>query len=192
MKLYTRSGDDGTTGLFSGQRVSKDHPRVEAYGTVDELNAAIGLAAAACVPKDDLHARLLEIFSPLQSRLFDIGADLATPPGAKHEAKVLRITDEHVREVEAWIDDIDADNEPMKTFIMPGGTELAARLHLARTVCRRAERAMVSLTHSEPVGDGSITYINRVSDLLFAMARRVNRQAGVADVPWVPARQQSE
>lgn len=190
MKLYTGSGDDGTTGLFSGQRVSKDHPRVEAYGTVDELNAAVGLAGAACESDNTLHARFLEIFAQLQSRLFDIGADLATPPGGKHESKVLRISDAEVHEVESWIDEIDAGNKPMKRFVMPGGTELAARLHIARTVCRRTERTMISLTHSEPVGDGSITYVNRVSDLLFAMARRANREAGVADVPWKPAKRQ--
>ena len=188
MKLYTRTGDDGSTGLFSGQRVSKDHPRVEAYGTVDELNACIGLAGAACDPDRSLHARFIEIFSELQSRLFDIGADLATPEGAKHEAKVLRIADEHVQEAERWIDEIDGGNEPMKSFIMPGGTELSARLHVARTVCRRAEREMIRLSHSEPVGEGAIRYVNRVSDLLFAMARRANADAGIADVKWVPAK----
>jgi cob(I)alamin adenosyltransferase len=188
MKLYTRTGDDGTTGLFGGQRVSKDHPRVAAYGTVDELNATLGLAAAACDPQRPLHTSLLDIFAQLQSRLFDIGADLATPEGAKHESKITRITDEHVKEVERWIDEIDGGNKPMKSFIMPGGTELAARLHLARTVCRRAERSMIALSHTEPVGDGAVVYVNRVSDLLFAMARRVNREAGVEDVPWVPAK----
>lgn len=198
MKLYTRTGDDGTTGLFGGGRVSKDHPRVEAYGTVDELNAALGLAAA-CVA--DLHrsrtsttdmvilaSLLLSIFSELQSRLFDIGADLATPEGSKQEAKILRISEEHVAEAERWIDEIDGGNAPMKSFVLPGGSELAARLHLARTVCRRAERLMIHLSHSEPVSAGAIVYINRVSDLLFAMARRVNKELGAPDVPWVPAR----
>ena len=198
-RLYTRSGDDGTTGLFGGGRVSKDHPRVEAYGTVDELNAAIGLVATEVVrsigdghvstgKSDALHALLKHIFSDLQSRLFDIGADLATPEGSKQEAKILRISDEQVAEVEKWIDDIDSGNAPMQSFVMPGGTELAARLHLARTICRRAERAMVRLRHSEPVSEGAIVYINRVSDMLFAMARRANRDAGIADVPWVPAK----
>lgn len=187
MKLYTRTGDDGTTGLFGGHRVSKDHPRVGAYGTVDELNACLGLAAAACDTDRPLHAELLAVFAQLQSRLFDIGADLATPSGDRHEGKITRITDEHVREVERWIDTIDGGNKPMKSFIMPGGTELAARLHMARTVCRRAERVMIALNHTEPVSEGAIVYINRVSDLLFAMARRVNVDAGVADVPWVPA-----
>ncbi len=195
-RLYTRSGDDGATGLFGGGRVSKDHPRVEAYGTVDELNAAIGLAAAEVTRVreaasgrmrtllDGLH----HIFADLQSRLFDIGADLATPEGAKHEARILRISDEQVAEVERWIDEIDSGNTAMKSFVMPGGTELAARLHLARTICRRAERAMIHLRHTEPVSEGAIVYINRVSDMLFAMARRVNKEAGVDDVPWVPAK----
>jgi len=215
-RLYTRSGDDGTTGLFGGGRVPKDHPRVEAYGCVDELNAAIGLAAAEArrVPvseavragegaretasgaargepdtaPNDFFDSLLRIFADLQSRLFDIGADLATPEGAKQEAKIMRISDEHVAEVERWIDQIDAGNAPMKSFIMPGGTELAARLHLARTICRRAERAMVHLRHTEPVSPGAIVYINRVSDMLFAMARRANTEAGVNDVPWTPAK----
>lgn len=191
MKLYTRTGDDGTTGLFGGQRVSKDHPRVAAYGTVDELNACIGLAAAVCNANDELHRQFLNIFSELQSRLFDIGADLATPEGDKHEAKVLRISEEHVQEVEKWIDAIDAGNEKMKSFVLPGGSDLAARLHLARTVCRRAERMMITVGHSEPVSDGAVVYVNRVSDLLFAMARRANVHANVADVPWVPAKKRT-
>lgn len=198
MRLYTRSGDDGTTGLFGGGRVSKDHPRVEAYGTVDELNAAIGLVAAevlrlrcggsATATGGGVPDLLAHIFADLQSRLFDIGADLATPEGSKQEAKVLRISDEQVAEVEKWIDEIDAGNAPMKSFVMPGGTELAARLHLARTICRRAERAMVRLRHTEPVSGGAIVYINRVSDMLFAMARRANKESAVPDVPWTPAK----
>jgi cob(I)alamin adenosyltransferase len=195
-RLYTRSGDDGTTGLFGGGRVPKDHPRVEAYGCVDELNAAIGLAAAeighlretASDASTGFLDLLQHIFADLQSRLFDIGADLATPEGAKHEAKIVRIGDAHVTEVEGWIDEIDSGNLPMKSFVMPGGTELAARLHVARTICRRAERAMIHLRHAEPVSEGAIVYINRVSDLLFAMARRANKEAGVADVPWTPAK----
>lgn len=187
MRLYTKTGDDGTTGLFGGQRVSKDHPRVEAYGTLDEFNAAIGLAAAACDPRRPLHAGLLEIFAQLQSRLFDIGADLATPEGDKHEKKIQRIDEHHVEEAERWIDEIDDGNSPMKSFVMPGGTELASRLHVARTICRRAERLMVALHHAEPISAATIVYVNRISDLLFAMARRVNKDAGVADVPWVPA-----
>jgi cob(I)alamin adenosyltransferase len=199
MKLYTRSGDDGSTGLFGGQRVLKNHPRVEAYGTVDELNAALGLAAAEITrllggsekpwmdskPSGFLQ-RASAIIAQLQSRLFDIGADLATPEESKHESKVKRISDEQIAESERWIDEIDAGNQPMNTFVMPGGTELAARLHLARTICRRAERAIVCLQRDETITPGVLIYINRVSDLLFAMARRANAESGVADVPWIP------
>ncbi len=185
MKLYTRTGDDGTTGLFSGARVGKDHPRIEAYGTVDEFNATIGLAMAACRTSNALEARVLEILTQMQSRLFDIGADLATPADAKNSAKVMRIEERHVAQVEAWIDEIDGANAPLKVFVMPSGCELSARLHVARTVCRRAERLMVTLAHTEPIGDGALRYMNRVSDLLFAMARRANHEAGVGDVPWV-------
>jgi cob(I)alamin adenosyltransferase len=187
MKLYTRTGDDGTTGLFGGGRVSKDHPRIDAYGTVDELNACIGLAAATCDAARPLQRRLLELFAPIQSRLFDIGADLATPEGSKGAAKIVRIDGAFVAEIEAWIDEVDGGNEPIRTFVMPGGSELAARLHVARTVCRRAERLMIRLAHAEPVSVGAITWVNRLSDLLFAMARRANLDAGVPDVPWVPA-----
>jgi len=184
--LYTRSGDDGTTGLFGGGRVPKDSPRVTAYGTVDEMNAALGLAAAALDDTRPLHVRLAEIIAQLQSRLFDIGADLATPEGNKHESKIARIEQSHVREAEQWIDEIDDANAPMTHFIMPGGTDLAARLHLARVICRRAERCMVTLSHAENVSVHAIVYVNRVSDLLFAMARAANRDADVADVPWIP------
>ncbi|MFM7260451.1 MAG: ATP:cob(I)alamin adenosyltransferase, partial [bacterium] len=121
MKLYTRTGDDGTTGLFSGTRVSKDHPRIEAYGTVDEFNAIIGLAMAVCRQSDPFEARLLEIFSHVQSRLFDIGADLATPEGANNSAKIVRIEEHHVSEVERWIDEIDGANPPLRAFVMPSG-----------------------------------------------------------------------
>ena len=184
MKLYTRSGDDGDTGLFGGGRVRKDHLRVEAYGTVDELNAAIGSAAAACDPASPVQQRLAEILTQLQSRLFDLGADLATPEGTEHEAKIVRIGPEHVAAAEAWIDEIDADNEPMRSFILPGGTEAAAWLHVARTVCRRAERRVVALEREAPINRQTIIYLNRVGDLLFAMARRANADAGVEDVPW--------
>jgi cob(I)alamin adenosyltransferase len=187
MKLYTRSGDDGSTGLFGGDRVSKDHPRVDAYGTVDELNATIGLVRAACDPGDLFQSSLMTTFESIQSRLFDIGADLATPEGNKHESRVMRISQAQVAEVEGWIDAFDAGNEPMTSFVLPGGTELAARLHLARTVCRRAERIMIHLHHLEPVTEGAIIYMNRLSDLLFAMARRANQEAGVRDIPWIPA-----
>lgn len=186
MKLYTRSGDDGKTGLFSGDRVGKDHPRIEAYGTVDELNACLGLAISGIDGEDvfatDLRTDLLE----LQSRCFDLGADLATPEGAKNSDKVGRFTDEDVATLETLIDKYSDAAPEIRLFVMPGGTETAARLHLARTTCRRAERFMVHLGHGEPVTPQAIQWINRLSDLLFAMSRAANHAVGVADVPWTP------
>ena len=187
MKLYTRTGDDGTTGLFSGARVSKDHPRIEAYGTVDELNAVLGLVLSACDPGHPFERRLREVVGTIQSRLFDIGADLATPEGAKQQSRIRRIDDGDVAEAESWIDEVEAANPPLKAFVMPAGTELACRLHLARTVCRRAERTISSLGSIEPVGEALLRYMNRLSDLLFAMARRANHERGQPDVPWMPS-----
>jgi len=184
MNLYTRTGDDGTTGLFGGDRVGKDHPRVAAFGSVDELNACVGLAAAGCDAADPFGSELLDMFRELQSRLFDVGADLAAPSGSKHEDKIKRIGPEDVKQAETWIDKFDAPNEPMKSFVLPGGSELAARLHLARVVCRRAEREVVALARVGPVNDHLRVYLNRISDLLFALARRANKEAGVKDVPW--------
>jgi len=184
MKLYTRTGDDGTTGLFGGERVGKDDPRVEAYGTVDELNAALGLAAAACAGDRPGQIRLREIIGELQSRLFDLGADLATPQDSKQRTKIVPLDAKDISAVEAWIDEIEAGNEPMRNFILPGGTESAARLHAARTVCRRAERRVISLARAEPINEELVRYLNRVGDLLFAMARRANGDAGIEDIPW--------
>ena len=188
MKLYTRTGDDGTTGLFGGERVGKDDPRIEAVGAVDELNACLGLAVAACDEGRPLPARLSLILSGLQSRLFDLGADLATPESSAHEAKIARVSARHVQEVEGWIDEIDGGNAPLERFVLPGGTDLAARLHLARAVCRRAERALVALGRGRPVNPDAIRLVNRVSDLLFACARRANHDADVPDRPWEAGR----
>ncbi len=184
MGLYTRTGDDGTTGLFGGERVGKDHPRVEAYGTVDELNAWLGLAAAGCDESRAMHTRFAAILGSLQSRLFDLGADLATPANSKHRGKVAPITEGHVSELEALIDEIDGGNEPMKHFVLPGGTDLAGRLHVARTVCRRAERRVVVLGRITNITPATVHYLNRVGDLLFAMARRANKDSNVPDIPW--------
>jgi cob(I)alamin adenosyltransferase len=178
MALYTGSGDDGSTGLFGGDRVGKDHPRVEAYGTVDELNAWIGLAVAACDRDRPVHAQMLSILADVQTRLLDLGAELAAP------GKSATITADRVKAVEGWIDEIDGGNEPLREFIVPGGTELAVRLHMARTVCRRAERRIVVLARIGDLSPHAIVYINRLSDLLFAMARRANADAGVPDVLW--------
>ncbi len=186
MKLYTRTGDDGSTGLFGGGRVSKADPVIEAIGDVDETNAALGVAACGLHPSRPLHARLAAIFAEIQARLFDLGADLATPLGSKHEDKIVRLADEQVKQLEAWIDEIDAGNDPMRQFVLPGGTELAARLHAARTICRRAERRVIALAQHHSVNPHALIMLNRLSDLLFACARRANKDAGVPDVPWTP------
>ena len=180
-RLYTRTGDDGTTGLFGGPRVCKDDLRVQAYGAADETNATLGLAAAACASTDE---RLLAILTSLQSRLFDLGADLATPPDSEHEDKITRMSNADVEQAESWIDEIDGANDELKQFILPGGCELAARLHVARNAARRCERAMVTLNHAVPVNEHAMHWINRLSDLLFAMARAANRLHGISDVPW--------
>jgi len=188
MKLYTKRGDDGGTDLFGGQRVTKDDLRVEAYGTVDELNAVIGQCAAAC--EGEAAAPLKPALVTLMSRLFEVGADLATPVKEEGDAAgaIPRIGAEQTQEVERLIDATCAPLPAMKHFVLPGGTELAARLHLARTVCRRAERRCVALSLHEDIGPVVVPYLNRVSDLLFALARRANQLAGVEDTPWVGPR----
>ena len=181
MRLYTKTGDDGSTGLFGGERVRKNHPRVIAYGDADALNAQIGLAVAAI---DDTTECMRDCLIHLQRGCFDLGADLATPPGGPHEAKTRRMTETDVVVVEGRIDEFDDANTPLREFILPGGTELAARLHVARTAARTCERAMLTLHEAESVSDEAIQWINRCSDLLFAMARAANRLSGVPDVPW--------
>lgn len=179
MKLYTKRGDDGHTDLISGVRVSKNHLRVGAYGAVDELNATIGLALADC-----LNDAVKGVLITVQCRLFDLGADLATPSTAKKTA--ARLNAEHVAELERHIDRASEQLEPIRYFILPGGTTLAARLHIARTVCRRAERETVALAEQEEVDPLATVFLNRLADLLFALARLANAEAGVADVPWKP------
>lgn len=186
MKLYTKTGDDGTTALFGGQRVDKDHPRVAAYGVVDELNACLGWIRCVCPQDESPYREWDDFLRKLQSQLFDLGADLATSPGSKHEDKIRRVGEEDIAELEKTIDSIESGNTPMKQFILPGGTELAARIHIARTVCRRAERAVVTMRHQETVPDAIVMFLNRLSDLLFALARRANAAADVPDDPWEP------
>lgn len=189
MKLYTRTGDDGSTGLFGGQRVIKDDLRVEAYGTVDELNSLLGIAISVCD-----HQPVADALVTAQHRLFDLGSDLATPrsedddPPDPAQGLVRRISDADITEIEAMIDRACADLPELKQFILPGGTELAARLHLARTVCRRAERRCVTLSTQVNLGPHGVQYLNRLSDLLFALARQANHLSGLEDVPWQPAR----
>ncbi|MGH6860728.1 MAG: cob(I)yrinic acid a,c-diamide adenosyltransferase [Phyllobacterium sp.] len=184
-KIYTRTGDDGTTGLAGGERRSKHDLRVEAYGTVDEANSCVGLARLH-TGKDfpDLDAML----SRIQNDLFDLGADLATPDTGKTLAYTpLRIIDSQVLRVEADIDRLNGALAPLRSFVLPGGSPASAALHLARTVARRAERHMVALSHApgETITPAALKYINRVSDLLFVAARSVNDN-GEKDVLWVP------
>lgn len=181
MKIYTRTGDEGNTGLFGGQRVSKDSPRVEAYGSVDECNALLGVVRAL-LNDAELDGRL----SQIQSDLLVVGADLATPrvEGKAASSYVPRARPEDVARLEDWIDAAEAQLEPMRTFILPGGSQAAAYLHLARTVCRRAERRVVGLEHLEEITPAVRIYLNRLSDLLFVWARLANQRAGVSDIPW--------
>ena len=176
MKIYTKTGDAGETGLFGGGRVPKDDPRVQAYGDVDELNAALG-AAIAQGPGDFELAALQTI----QRDLFAIGAELATPDAAKQRAKV---TTNQVETLERLIDAHEATLAPLKNFILPGGTLKAAAFHVARTTCRRAERAVVALARDQQIDPLIVHYLNRLSDLLFVLARAVNKQAGRADIAW--------
>jgi len=178
MKLYTKRGDDGTTGLIGGSRVRKDDIRVAAYGDVDETSAAIGLAIAA---SDDDAARILR---QVQADLFALGAELATQPGRSPQ---VAMANADIDRLEQWIDQATAETAPLKNFVLPGGSEAASRLHAARTVCRRAERAVVALAGAQTVGPLAVAYLNRLSDLLFALARRANKRAGIADVPWIVA-----
>ena len=180
MKIYTRTGDAGQTGLFGGGRVSKTHPRVEAYGDVDELNAALGLARSI-----ELMPRVDEIIVPVQRDLFAIGALLATPDHDKMKRQLEKasIDERRIRELEQAIDDGDAELEPLRSFIVPGGTPKAAALHVARTVCRRAERRVVALDQDE-LPAIVVVYLNRLSDLLFTLARVANRRAGAGEVTW--------
>ncbi|MBA8832803.1 ATP:cob(I)alamin adenosyltransferase [Rhizobium leguminosarum bv. trifolii] len=185
-KIYTKTGDDGTTGLVSGPRRLKDDLRVEAYGTIDEANSAIGLARLHTAGLPELDAMLMSI----QNDLFDLGADLATPDtGEPPTYEPLRIAETQVDRVEHDIDRLNAGLEPLKSFILPGGSPAAAHLHLARTIARRAERLMVALarTDGEIVGEPAMKYVNRLSDFLFVAARHANDQ-GHADVLWVPGK----
>ncbi len=180
MKVYTRRGDAGETDLFGGVRVPKHHRRVSAYGDVDELNASIGGAAAATAD-----AGIRELLQGVQSALFDVGAQLATPDPARQEKSAIpTIAPEDVRQLELEIDRLETELAPLKNFILPGGTAASAALHLARAICRRAERSVVSLAAEESVGETTLCYLNRLSDLLFVLARVENRRAGVDDVPW--------
>ncbi|HUG90112.1 MAG TPA: cob(I)yrinic acid a,c-diamide adenosyltransferase [Planctomycetaceae bacterium] len=182
-RIYTRTGDDGTTSLGDGSRVPKTHPRIAAYGGVDELNSVLGLALAAGLP-GEIGERLRDV----QNDLFDLGADLCVPERDERAAPApLRVTAGHVDRLEGWIDAANERLEPLRSFVLPGGTSAAAHLHHARTVCRRAEISVLRLAAAEPVNPQVAVYLNRLSDLLFVLARVCNDD-GQADILWQPGR----
>ncbi|HZY40477.1 MAG TPA: cob(I)yrinic acid a,c-diamide adenosyltransferase [Anaerolineae bacterium] len=178
-KIYTRKGDDGTTALGGGQRVPKDSTRVEAYGTVDELNSAIGVALA-----QGLSPRLAEVLPVIQNELFHLGSDVAFVEADKVKHKLPQIEERHIDQLEQWIDEFNEVVGPLENFILPGGSIGAAHLHVARTICRRAERAVATLAREEAVGVWAAAYLNRLSDLLFVIARYENKQRGIAEPLW--------
>lgn len=177
MKIYTRTGDQGSTSLFGNQRVPKCDLRIRAYGTIDELNAVLGIARAQRLP-----AQLDTVIQRLQNQLFDLGAELASPDPEKHSTDFLQ--EAVIAEQEAWMDAFEQQLPPLNNFILSGGTQAAATLHLARCVCRRAEREIVELSQTAAVRDLALKYVNRTSDLLFMVARMANAEAGVVDVVW--------
>jgi len=181
MKIYTKTGDDGTTGLIGGDRVRKSDRRIECYGTVDEVNACIGWASVVA------DADLLAILRQVQNDLFVIGSHLATPETGNWQKNLPALDDSIVHRLEMQIDSAESNLPPLREFILPGGTELAARLHMARTVCRRVERLLVEFAMDRPVPAIILTYINRLSDWLFVQARAANQRAEVRDIPWVKA-----
>lgn len=186
-RIYTRSGDDGETSLGDGSRVPKTHPRISAYGTVDELNSVIGLVLLT-----DLPERYADWLGQVQNDLFDVGADLCVPEKEPSEQlelepEPLRVSDHEATRLEGWIDEANDTLEPLTSFVLPGGTASAAHMHHARTVCRRAELATQRLRETEPVNPAVFTYLNRLSDLLFVLARACN-EGGKADVLWTPGK----
>lgn len=181
MKIYTRTGDDGQTGLFGGARVAKDDLRVEAYGTVDETNALLGVARAT-----GLSPQVDEVLARVQTDLFVLGAELACAPGKADKLSMALLSAADAQRLEQAIDAAEAPLAPLTSFVLPGGSASAAALHHARTVCRRAERRVLAARREDGVRDELVIYLNRLSDLLFVLARRVNHDTGVADVPWAP------
>ena len=183
MKIYTKTGDSGQTGLFGGPRVFKDHLRVECYGTVDELNAALGVTRSVRLPK-----AVDEVVTRIQHELFALGAELASPDPHKTPIELLGAA--AIEQLERDIDYFEAGLAPLREFILPAGTPAACQLHLARAVCRRAERCLVSLDHlpEEPLRAEPLVYLNRLGDLLFVLARTANAEAGQGDVPWIKPR----
>ena len=180
-RIYTKTGDEGLTGLGGGRRVSKDSPRVRAYGTVDELNSAIGVALAL-----GLTDRLASELGRIQNELFDLGSDLCWPSDDERRERIPTVQPHHVQQLETLIDDLNETVGPLTNFLLPGGSPGAAQLHLARTVCRRAERETISLAREEAIGELILPYLNRLSDALFVMARYENHERGVDEPLWQP------
>lgn len=178
MKIYTKTGDKGDTSLFGGQRVPKDALRIEAYGTVDELNSLLGIVRA-----ENKDSRIDKVLAQVQNHLFNLGSDLATPRSLQTK-RVRRVEPKDAHALEKVIDSLEEHLKPLKRFILPGGSPVAARLHFARTVCRRAERAVVRLSRNEGIGEGITVYLNRLSDLLFVLARYANHLADVPETIW--------
>jgi cob(I)alamin adenosyltransferase len=178
MKIYTKKGDQGYTSLFGGKEVEKNNIRLHAYGTVDELNSALGIALT-----HDISSSGKEILNELQDQLFILGSDLATLLTKK--AKIDRINSDHVEELEVWIDRLEEDLPPLTSFILPGGAPAGANLHFARTVCRRAERFTAELLKTGEANQFCLVYLNRLSDLLFVLARFENRHSGVGETQWI-------
>jgi len=183
MKIYTKTGDDGSTGLIGGSRVRKSDPRIECYGTIDELNAAVGLAV---VEAQHRAPELAHMLREVQDDLFVAGSHLATPEDSPHRHSLPPLDETMIGRLEMQIDSAVAILPPLRNFILPGGTELAARLHLARTVCRRAERLLVDFAMDRPVSAVLLTYCNRLSDWLFVQARHANHLLGADDIEWKP------
>ncbi len=179
MKIYTRTGDDGSTGLIGGDRVSKSDPRIDCTGALDELNAAVGIAAVTA------ESQLQNDLRQVQCDLFVLGSHLATPEQSPHATGLPPLEETIIQRLEMQIDAVEAQLPPLRNFILPGGCETAARLHFARTVCRRAERVLVGYAQDRPVPTIAVTYLNRLSDWLFTQARSANLAAGVPDIPWI-------
>lgn len=179
MKLYTKTGDDGTTGLQGGRRVGKQDAIIAAIGSIDEVNAALGVTRSSCQQED-----LADLIQQIQSDLFALGADLSAPSGVGKYARHFKC--DAINRVERKIDEICDQLPPLTHFILPAGSETASRLHLARTICRRAERQCVALTEPHDINNTTVIYLNRLSDLLFTLARRANQLDRIDDVPWIP------
>lgn len=182
IKIYTKTGDKGDTGLFGGERVSKHSARIEAYGTIDELNSFIGYAITEINSEE-----ITEVLKNIQQKLFIIGSDLATPDIEKNKKlNIIRTPDEYIEEIEKLIDRFDKQLDELKNFILPGGSKGAALLHICRTVARRAEREIVALKNTEQIGANIIIFLNRLSDLFFVLSRFENKHLNIPDTKWIP------